>query len=314
MFYVIIASDYSSLLHKTGLRTFHKVLFKLTMQVNHQYYILTQIDRGIEILKSLNDLEEVKHPMWKLTKDSRVFNEDDIFVLEGKVRNWQSETKTILNNLGINKESYELTFMPKETIVTLLDKRRALANEVQLGLDFLKKIEIEIHPEDEKAFLLQDFNAELDQLHLVPELIPVIKSRIDEIGKGLNATMPLAVIILSGSTLEGILLNLTKHNQELFNKANSTPKDKNGKVKPYSLWTLQNYIDVAYELGFLLEDTRAFSHVLRNFRNYIHPNAQINQRFIPDIHTAELCFQVLKAAIYQINKKIASNAVSTKKE
>lgn len=263
---------------------------------------MAQIDRGIEILKSLNDLEEVKHPIWKLTKDSRVFNEDDIFVLEDKVRNWQSETKTILNNLGINKESYELTFMPKETIITLLDKRGALANEVQLGLDFLKKIEIEIHTEDEKAFLLKDFNSELDQLHLVPELIPVIKSRIDEIEKGLNATMPLAVIILSGSTLEGILLNLTKHNQELFNKANSAPKDKNGKVKPYSLWTLQNYIDVSYELGFLLEDTRAFSHVLRNFRNYIHPNAQINQKFIPDIHTAELCFQVLKAAIYQINK------------
>ena len=69
IFCIIIASDYSSLLHKTSLRTFHKVLFKLTMQVNHHYYILTQIDRGIEILKSLNDLEEVKHPMWKLTKD-----------------------------------------------------------------------------------------------------------------------------------------------------------------------------------------------------------------------------------------------------
>ena len=66
------------------------------------------------------------------------------------------------------------------------------------------------------------------------------------------------------------------------------------------------YLDVSFELGYIKEDVKQFSHVLRNFRNYIHPFEQMSQNFIPDIHTAEICFQVLKAAIYQIGLYKAS--------
>ena len=160
---------------------------------------------------------------------------------------------------------------------------------------------------EEVAFLRQDIRIETKELNLIPELIPVVNSRIDEIKKGLNALMPLSVIILSGSTLECILLNLARRNQESFNKAQSSPKDENMKVKPYSMWTLQNFIDVAAELDYLKEDTKKFSHTLRDFRNYVHPNVQLKHNFNPDMHTAEICFQVLKAAISQISKKLSSN-------
>lgn len=60
---------------------------------------------------------------------------------------------------------------------------------------------------------------------------------------------------------------------------------------------MAQFIDVACELGLLKLDDQKFSHVLREFRNYIHPYQQRASRFNPDMHTAEICMQVLKAAV-----------------
>ena len=85
-----------------------------------------------------------------------------------------------------------------------------------------------------------------------------------------------------------------------FNQSKSSPKDQSGKVKPYHEWTLSNFIDTAHDIGILKEDVKKFSHSLRDFRNYIHPYEQVSSRFNPDEHTARICWQVLKAAIYQL--------------
>ena len=45
-----------------------------------------------------------------------------------------------------------------------------------------------------------------------------------------------------------------------------------------------------------------FSHNLRKFRNYIHPNRQLREKFNPDIHTAKICWAVLQATISQLSK------------
>jgi hypothetical protein len=68
-------------------------------------------------------------------------------------------------------------------------------------------------------------------------------------------------------------------------------------VKQFSEWTLAQFIDVACELGYLKLDIKKFGHALRDFRNYIHPYQQMSSRFDPDHHTAEICLQVLRAAI-----------------
>jgi hypothetical protein len=121
----------------------------------------------------------------------------------------------------------------------------------------------------------------------------------------LSADIPLASIFLAGSTLEGILLGVASKNPKEFNQSKMAPKDKDGNVKRFPDWTLSNLIDVAYDLGLLMEDVRKFSHSLRDFRNYIHPYQQVSTGFNPDKYTAAICWQVLKAAIYQItNNKV----------
>ncbi len=150
----------------------------------------------------------------------------------------------------------------------------------------------------EEQFLKKEFGKiSLEKLQIDSALIPILESRISEADKCLKAGASLSVIFLCGSVLEGILLGIASKNPRQFNQASNSPKDKDGKVKYFQDWTLSQFIDIAHELGLLKLDVKKFSHDLRDFRNYIHPYQQMVSNFNPDKHTAEICRQVLKAAI-----------------
>ena len=152
----------------------------------------------------------------------------------------------------------------------------------------------------ESEFLSYKFDIDIDLLGLENSLSEIIKMRLKETEKCVNNDAPLSSVIMIGSMLEGVLLGVASSNPRLFNQARSAPKDEEGKVRRFQDWTLNNFIDVAFEVGFLKRDVKKFSHVVRDFRNYIHPYSQMATGFYPDKDTALICFQVLKAAISQI--------------
>lgn len=152
----------------------------------------------------------------------------------------------------------------------------------------------------EEAFLKKSFEVNVDSLGLPPNVIDIIKIRLKEVEICVKNDAPLSSVIMIGSIMEGILLGIASLYPRQFNQAQCAPKDKSGTVKKFQEWTLNNYIDVAAEIGFLKQDVKKFSHVVRDFRNYIHPYSQMATQFFPDKQTAIICFQVLKAAINQI--------------
>ncbi len=165
-------------------------------------------------------------------------------------------------------------------------------------IDFEEKVEIK-----DDDFLKKEFSEiSLNSLGLDSTITETLNLRFEEIKICLNNKAPLSVIFLSGSTLEGMLLGIASKHPKEFNQARTAPKDKEGNIRKYHEWTLSNFIDTAHELGLLKEDVKSFSHSLRNFRNYIHPYEQVSSRFNPDEHTAKICWQVLKAGIYQLTK------------
>lgn len=185
------------------------------------------------------------------------------------------------------------------------DKWRVLRENDIISIKRLEKVIIEdsasksLNKEDE--FLKKYFAIDINKLKLDSSISHIIQARLKEIEICVSHDASLAAILLTGSVLEAILLNIATSNPELFNNAVSAPKD-NGKVRKFHDWTLSNYIDVASEIKILKEDVKQFSYVLRNFRNYIHPYQQMMSQFFPDKHTSLICFQVLKAAMYQIGK------------
>lgn len=174
------------------------------------------------------------------------------------------------------------------------DKAFSIANRLQ-G----KPVVVE---DTEDAFLKQQFSKlDVSKIGLETSLLTVIKGRLEEARKCLSADAPLAVIFLSGSILEGVLLAVASKNPKVFNQAKSSPKDKDGKAKNFPDWSLAQLINTANEAGFLKLDVKKFSHELRDFRNYIHPYQQSMSGFNPTRHTAEICLQVLKAAIADLS-------------
>lgn len=185
------------------------------------------------------------------------------------------------------------------------DNWKVVREEKEIVFVKADKINFETKTEiKEDDFINREFEEiSIDKLGLDSIVSESLNLRFDEIKKGINSIAPLSVIFLSGSSLEGILLGFASKFPKEFNQANSAPKDKEGKVKSFHEWTLSNFIDTANEIGLLKEDVKKFSHVLRDFRNYIHPYEQISKNFNPDIHTAKLCWQVLKVAVIQLSKK-----------
>lgn len=150
-------------------------------------------------------------------------------------------------------------------------------------------------------FLSREFTIpNIQKLPIEASAVPIIESRLVEARKALGAGAHLSVIFLCGSVLEAVLLGAAQKEPARFNRAVSSPKANDGKVKQFPDWNLAQFIDVACEIDLLKPDVKKFSHGLRDFRNYIHPYEQMVSRFTPDEHTAKLCFQVLKAALASV--------------
>lgn len=153
----------------------------------------------------------------------------------------------------------------------------------------------------ESEFLAREFAIpSVEKLPIDGQVMPIVKARLDEARVVLDAKAYLSAIFLLGSVLEAVLLGAASQSPAKFNRANAAPKGKEGKPKPFGQWSLAQLIDVACEIGVLRVDVGKFSHGLRDFRNYIHPYQQISSGFIPDEHTAKLCFQALKAALAEL--------------
>ncbi|WP_454826648.1 hypothetical protein [Paraburkholderia xenovorans] len=128
----------------------------------------------------------------------------------------------------------------------------------------------------------------------------LIQGRLEEARKALQVGAYLSVIFLCGSVLEAVLLGAAQKEPARFNLAKASPKSPDGAVKRLHEWSLAQLIDVSCEVDLLKPDVKKFSHGLRDFRNYIHPYAQLASGFTPDEHTAKVCFHVLKAALASV--------------
>lgn len=153
-------------------------------------------------------------------------------------------------------------------------------------------------------FLAKEFsNVSIKKLNIDGVVSEIIEQRISEINKSIKGGASLSAIIMCGSVLEGILLGVASTKMKEFNESICSPKNKDsGKVLPFNEWSLSNFIDVAHNIGLLGLDVKKYSHSLRDFRNYIHPYQQMAYKFDPDIDTAKISWQVLKAAISDLSK------------
>ena len=141
----------------------------------------------------------------------------------------------------------------------------------------------------------------IQNLPVAPAVSEIIQDRLKEAQTCLSVGAHLSVIFLCGSVLEAVLIGAARNEPEEFNRSKRSPKNSQGKVKDFGEWKLSQLIDVTYDIGLLKPDSLRFSHTLRDFRNYIHPEQQLKEDFKPDNYTSEGCFQALKTALADLS-------------
>lgn len=132
-------------------------------------------------------------------------------------------------------------------------------------------------------------------------LLESCNRRFEEINRCLQAGAYLACIIMIGGLLEGILQGIANVNSAQFNQSKASPRNSEGKTKKFFEWKLEDFINVSCDLGMLSVDIKKYCSSVKDFRNYIHPREQCKSEFHPDIYTARISLQVLKAAVANLN-------------
>ena len=167
----------------------------------------------------------------------------------------------------------------------------------QLHRDLVTRFS-ELGPSGEDLeFLNAEFAVvDLNELPAALSARDVVRGRLAEIENCLQAEAWLAVVLLVGSTLEGLLQELAVANASTYVGSAAAPV-RNGKPKPLLDWKLAELIQVSREVGFLGEDVLKHAHSVREFRNYIHPRQQLAENFEPRQVTAEIAQRVLIGAL-----------------
>ena len=132
----------------------------------------------------------------------------------------------------------------------------------------------------------------------------ILRNRWQECVTCVENGAPLAAVVMMGGMLEGLLLarvNQLTDKAPVF-KAATAPKDKTGTALALKDWGLNNYLDVAYELEWISKTTRDVGGVVRDYRNYIHPQKEYSHGISISSEDAKMLWEIAKSVARQVLK------------
>ena len=119
----------------------------------------------------------------------------------------------------------------------------------------------------------------------------------------------LAATVMMGALLEALFVaraNKMPDRSPLF-AAKATPIDsKTKKALPLQEWTLQPYIDVSCELGWITKSGKDVAAVLRDYRNYVHPEKERRHGVVLTEHDSRMFWEVTKLLAIQLLQSAGS--------
>ena len=136
-----------------------------------------------------------------------------------------------------------------------------------------------------------------------PKMQGILERRWSECVLCLQAPAPMAATVMMGGLLEGLLLariNKEPNQQHIFTAKNSPKDRKTGNPLPLKDWGLKDYIDVAHELKWITVSAKDVGAVLRDYRNFIHPQKELSHgvTLVPD--DAVILWEVAKSISKQL--------------
>jgi len=136
-----------------------------------------------------------------------------------------------------------------------------------------------------------------------PLMQAILERRWRECGACIQAGAVLAATVMMGGLLEALFVaraNRLADKSVLFS-CQSTPIDPKTK-KPLDLrqWTLAPYIDVGHELQWISRSAKDVAAILRDYRNYVHPEKERSHGVILKNGDADMFWELTKSLSRQL--------------
>lgn len=178
----------------------------------------------------------------------------------------------------------------KEARVLLVDVRAAV----------MKGGDIPIDKADDKP---PDFSPLISD----PKMQDILRRRWAECIVCIKSGAPLSATVMMGGLVEGLLLarvNTETDKSPIF-RAKTAPRDAAGITLPLKEWMLKSFLDVAHELDWISNSAKDVGTVLREYRNYIHPQKEFTHDVNLEPNDARMFWDVCKNISREIIESIA---------
>jgi hypothetical protein len=133
-------------------------------------------------------------------------------------------------------------------------------------------------------------------------MLGILERRWKETLACLQVGADLAATVMMGGLLEALLLARVNGLSDLrpVFTATSAPKDKSGKPRLLKDWGLKDFLDVANELGWIRQSAKDIGAVLRDYRNYVHPEKERSHGISINSDDSKMFLSVLSSLSSQI--------------
>jgi len=135
-----------------------------------------------------------------------------------------------------------------------------------------------------------------------PAMRDILVGRWRECQLCLQVGAHMAATVMMGGFLEALFVaraNQLSDKGPMF-RAKVAPTDRMKKTLPLSEWTLRHYIDVGQELGWISRSGKDVAAVLRDYRNYIHPEKQRSHNVTLNVYDSSMFWEITKSLTQQL--------------
>jgi hypothetical protein len=140
------------------------------------------------------------------------------------------------------------------------------------------------------------------------DLRKTLLERLKELDRIFLVNANYSTIFVAIGAIEGIFTHIaTIYKKEIKSSSNTTyPKNSKGKYKDFDKLTIDEVYEELKKLGILpdIPEYKHLYHLFRNYRNCIHPQAQVSKRWDVRLGQAQMAMGLLNATIQNLDRNI----------
>lgn len=232
-----------------------------------------------EIDIAFGEVEALRKTISK-KKGVQVYSNDEKLAIKGVALAWFKKHKPVLANTPEQK-----TATVDQLYAKILEEsdKNATRKQYLLQLKALKKLLIDLRTQvlqtDVSLDGQDDTSPDFSALISDDKMRRILQRRWSETLLCIQSKANLAAMVMMGGLLEGLLLTRIHRisDKSVVFKSRSAPRGKDGKTLQLKDWGLQNFLEVANELRWITQTAGQVGSVIRDYRNYIHPEKEYSQ-------------------------------------